>query len=875
MQIEEFVGRLQKATKDGQHGWKACCPAHADKNPSLSVSAGADGKILVKCWAGCPVTAVVAAMGLQMFDLMGERPRDEKSAVAPPPPARTRTKRDKGKIVVTYDYTDAAGTVLFQVCRMEPKAFSQRVPDGGGWKWGRSRYGVAEVLYRLPKVLAAAAAGKAVIVCEGEKDVQAWESLGATATCNPGGAGKWRREFGAAFKGVARVLVIADNDPAPVVDPDPKQCKQGWQGQLHADDVRRMLELDGVPVSTMTLPPINGVEHHDSADWIAGGGTLAALGAAVKSAPPWPPHYLGAIKVGVSPDSRDAGTGEGRRSVVSRIAAGIKMDMEIPLSRNIGHNLYEASKDADGKTRNLGAAERREVIAQTVLQWLRARGRFFSHAELKGHAQSMFFDSDTSELMTIDSDRFQSWIALESGQNRTNRDYAYFHAAIHDEALCGEGSKAIIPECFWARRGGAIYVSNGDGEMVKITPDGCQVVPNGTDDVLFSVGRTLDSWMMSAVSDEVDPFEVCRLFRDAAYVSPHGRMLVRLWLLGLMAGHKCKPPLVFAGGVGSGKTRSAVGLFELLGMVPRVSSVAENGEENFWTSLDQGGLVCFDNADTKIKWLPDAMAAASTDGTHEKRRMYSDSDLIQQRAKAWAVVTSANATFASDAGLADRLIVVRLDRRVRDTAESALSVEIATARNGAMSWLCRVLSRVLADTAPTPQEINRRHPDWAAFAVRCGRAIGAETAAVDALRVAETDKSRFSVENDQVGTMIMQIMSSRDEWTGTAGELRDIMSSEIEGFDPKFWSPTRLGKRIERLWPHVEAIFSASKRLLQGKTQYYMVGVVGVNGRFDTSSSKNISQGLYQNTTQPPPSPPLEHWEPNEDEFVLDEGERQ
>jgi hypothetical protein len=854
MRIEDFVGRLQKAAKDG-HGWKACCPAHDDHNPSLSVSAGTDGKILVKCWAGCHTDAVLAAMGLKMSDLMGEK-REE----APVP---GKGKREKGRIVAEYDYTDADGKVLFQVCRMDPKAFTQRVPDGGGWKWGRARYGVPEVLYRLPKVLAAAAAGKAIIVCEGEKDVQAWESLGVVATCNPGGAGKWRREFSACFRGAARVLVIADNDPEP------------WPGQRHADDVRRMLELDGVPVSVMMLPAVDGVEVKDSADWIAAGGTRAALGEAIKGAPPWPPHYLGSNQVGVLPHSQTSATGEGRPAGVSRIAAGIKIDMRAPLARNIANNLYEASKDADGKTRNLGTAERREVIAQTVLQWLRQRGRFFSHAELKGHAQSMFFDASTNELMLIESDRFQSWIALESGQNRTNRDYAYFHAAVHDEALCGENSRAIVPECFWARRGDAIYLSNGDGSAVKVTAQGCQAVANGTDDVLFQVGRTLTPWALLPEGQETDPFDTCRLFRDAAYVSPHGRMLVRLWLLGLAAGHKCKPPLVFAGGVGSGKTRSAVGLFELLGMIPRVSSVAENGEENFWTSLDQGGLVCFDNADTRIKWLPDAMAAASTDGTHEKRRMYSDSDLIQQRAKAWAVVTSANATFAADAGLADRLIVVRLDRRVKDTAESALTTEIAAARDGAISWIARVLGRALADTSATPQSLNRRHPDWAAFAVRCGRAIKAEAAVVEALQVAETDKSRFSVENDQVGLMLLQIMAARDRFDGPTGTLIELMESEIDGFDKHLWSPSKVGKRIEKLWPHVEAVFRASKRLLQGKTHYSMVGVVGVEGHFDTSCSKTISQGLYQNTLQPPPTPPndsLDPWQPDPDEFVLDEG---
>jgi hypothetical protein len=42
----------------------------------------------------------------------------------------------RAKIVATYDYTDASGNLLFQVCRFEPKDFRQRQPDGnGGWVW--------------------------------------------------------------------------------------------------------------------------------------------------------------------------------------------------------------------------------------------------------------------------------------------------------------------------------------------------------------------------------------------------------------------------------------------------------------------------------------------------------------------------------------------------------------------------------------------------------------------------------------------------------------------------------------------------------------------------------------------------------------------
>ena len=67
MKTEDFLSRLEKVERSGS-GWIACCPAHGDSNPSLSVSESG-GKILVHCHAGCTAQAVVDAMGLKMADL--------------------------------------------------------------------------------------------------------------------------------------------------------------------------------------------------------------------------------------------------------------------------------------------------------------------------------------------------------------------------------------------------------------------------------------------------------------------------------------------------------------------------------------------------------------------------------------------------------------------------------------------------------------------------------------------------------------------------------------------------------------------------------------------------------------------------------------
>lgn len=66
--IEIILNQLSKAKKHGD-GFMACCPAHDDKTPSLSLMELPDGRILMKCFAGCDVNSILNALGLSVTDL--------------------------------------------------------------------------------------------------------------------------------------------------------------------------------------------------------------------------------------------------------------------------------------------------------------------------------------------------------------------------------------------------------------------------------------------------------------------------------------------------------------------------------------------------------------------------------------------------------------------------------------------------------------------------------------------------------------------------------------------------------------------------------------------------------------------------------------
>jgi hypothetical protein len=91
MTFNELLPHLS-GVRHTSRGILALCPSHPDRHQSLSVREGERG-LLFKCWAGCPTSAIVAALGLKLCDLFYDAglPRHAR----PRPPARPRVDRNQ------------------------------------------------------------------------------------------------------------------------------------------------------------------------------------------------------------------------------------------------------------------------------------------------------------------------------------------------------------------------------------------------------------------------------------------------------------------------------------------------------------------------------------------------------------------------------------------------------------------------------------------------------------------------------------------------------------------------------------------------------------------------------------------------------------
>mgnify|MGYP001417494800 CR=1 FL=1 len=110
-----LLNQLQKVKQTGHDQYIALCPSHNDKNPSLAIRQTNDGRILIKCFAGCSSYEVVSAAGLSLTDLFPKESSHSKPIRNPfPATAVLRCIQAEALIVATAALNIAKGISLTQ-----------------------------------------------------------------------------------------------------------------------------------------------------------------------------------------------------------------------------------------------------------------------------------------------------------------------------------------------------------------------------------------------------------------------------------------------------------------------------------------------------------------------------------------------------------------------------------------------------------------------------------------------------------------------------------------------------------------------------------------------------------------------------------------
>jgi hypothetical protein len=178
--------------------YRACCPAHADHDPSFGIAEGEEGNLLLQCYAGCDYFDMLEAI----YDLLDQGvPNGHINAHG-----AVWSESEYVKRCPSFDYYTADNLLSYRAHRKEstteftawgkPKKICTQDrpdPDRPG-QWIPNLDGVKPLLYHLPQLLAEDPEG-AICVVEGEPKVELLTRLRFIATCNSGGANNWSPEL--------------------------------------------------------------------------------------------------------------------------------------------------------------------------------------------------------------------------------------------------------------------------------------------------------------------------------------------------------------------------------------------------------------------------------------------------------------------------------------------------------------------------------------------------------------------------------------------------------------------------------------------------------------------------------------------------------
>jgi len=241
--IDHMLDRVYQVTgvqptKNGK-GWITRCPAHDDRRPSLSISEGDDGRVLLHCHAGCSNDDILSTINVSLAELfpsgsVPRRQRQQNRSRSGESGSSADSRRDgrrfqsadeaikamsrgRGRPSAEWSYRNATNATVGMVvrwdetdpdnpddCRKIIRPLAQR--DDG---WAVAAMPEPRPLYGLPELNDA---GR-IFVVEGEKCVDALQSLGLTGTTWAGGSNAVHKTDWTPLAG-CDVVIIPDNDDA-------------------------------------------------------------------------------------------------------------------------------------------------------------------------------------------------------------------------------------------------------------------------------------------------------------------------------------------------------------------------------------------------------------------------------------------------------------------------------------------------------------------------------------------------------------------------------------------------------------------------------------------------------------------------------------
>lgn len=383
-----------------------------------------------------------------------------------------------------------------------------------------------------------------------------------------------------------------------------------------------------------------------------------------------------------------------------------------------------------------------------------------------------------------------------------------------------------------------VYMSSYDGTMWRIDGENVMSIANGEDDVFF-----VDDDGGRFVAPEVGANGVLfdKLINPISFAEAgmggisdeQMRMAYIVWIFSLALPDlmPTKPLLILEGAPGSGKSASLQLLQHALLGKAKPIILSRNKEDDFGVLLLRSPICVFDNLDAYIDWLPDAVCAYTTAGEWTKRKFFTDSDELTLKPHAFIAVASKNPASFRREDVADRCVILRLERRDRFIRFAALEQEIKDARPQILGeylyYVNKIVAEIRGGALKGQDDEANRMADFASLARIVGKVLEWEPDAVEQLLAAmQGEQAAFINEEDPLTDLLHQWLTYKPRNAqGNIGREMSLFAlhQELEVIaDAKgiqFYKSARMLAQKLRS-PHIDRDFIVQMLVPDGRKSY-------------------------------------------------------
>lgn len=470
-------------------------------------------------------------------------------------------------------------------------------------------------------------------------------------------------------------------------------------------------------------------------------------------------------------------------------------------------------------------------VANFIREDLLDKGKFYNDGLV-----AYYFNSEDKTLIEIDqSDTALSIILDRYGLNRIERIFRFVLGNLYTNAFI-IGQRIEVHRLAYLKIDTfTLYLFNHGNQIYRVSPDAIELVDNGTDGILFisdskavpfqiSLSNDHGSWLdeiifskTNLVSDELSPNE--------------RRLILIIWFYALFFENimPTKPILAFIGEKGSGKTTilRKIGML-LYGEKFNVTPLT-NDPKDFDAAVTNSALVVFDNADASFKWLDDKLAIAATGGSVQKRILYTTNKLIDYPIRCFIGISSRTPEFRRD-DVADRLLIMKVERLGKFIAERKILSEVIEHRNEIMSEAVHHIQEILGalrDYWTKIEAVDFRMADFARFALILAEYAGVYPEMEAIFSKLSTEQTDYANEYDPLAELLSAWVSV-DNNAGrevTTNELYKELSGcalkRNEEFFSSYGNVQSFGQRLANSLTYLKTIFKITKRKGGARKTYY------------------------------------------------------